>query len=301
MRVAMGWGRDGRGGQTSAFAPDGGGGGHTRPVPTTTELTEALRPLVDAPQRAAIFLDVDGTLAPIVEQAERARVPENTARLLGRLGRRFAIVACVSGRSPTEARRLVGVGSLAYAGYHGAEVLMPGTLAPWQHPRFEQEADRVRRFALEHDAGSDLRLLRVRLEDKGPIFAFHWRGVPDEEAARARVEQVAAAAEAEGLRTHWGRKVLEVRPPVEIDKGQAVRRILDERPVTAALYAGDDRTDLDGFTALEELRAEGRLETALRIGIASDDGPPEIVERADLVADGVPGFAEILELLAGQP
>lgn len=272
--------------------------GHTGSVPSATELSTLLQPLVGAPERAAIFLDVDGTLAPIVEQADRARVPENTARLLGTLGRRFAIVACVSGRSASEARRLVGVGSLAYGGYHGAELLMPGTPRPWQLPAFEQGADRVRRFASEQDEGSDLRLLRVRLEDKGPIVAFHWRGVPDEKAAHARIEQVARAAEGKGLWTHWGRKVLEVRPPVEIDKGQAVRRVLDERPVRAALFAGDDRTDLDGFAALEELREEGRLETTVRVGIVSDDGPPEIAEQADLCVDGVAGFAEVLALLA---
>ena len=268
-------------------------------MPPATELSTILRPLIEAPKRSAIFLDVDGTLAPIVDQPEQARVPENTARLLGRLGRQFAIVACVSGRAATEARRLVGVGSLAYAGYHGAELLMPGTPRPWQLPELEEGADRVRRFGEEQGSASDLRLLRVRLEDKGPIVAFHWRGVPDESAARARVEQVAAAADGEGLRTHWGRKVLEVRPPVEIDKGQAVRRILDEHTVRAALFAGDDRTDLDGFAALEQLRERDRLETVVRVGVISDDGPREIAEQSDLQVDGVAGFAEVLALLAG--
>jgi trehalose 6-phosphate phosphatase len=269
-------------------------------VPTTTELSEALRPLTDAPEKSAVFCDVDGTLAPIVEQAELARVPESTSRLLGALGRRYAIVACVSGRSATEARRLVGVGSVAYAGYHGAELLLPGMAGPQQMPELEAGADRVRRFALARDEGSDLRLLRIRLEDKGPIFAFHWRGVPDEEAARERIEEVAEEAEEEGLRTHWGRKVLEVRPSVEIEKGQAVRNILEGRTVRAALFAGDDRTDVDGFTALEELAADGELETLVRVGIASEDGPPEVVSRADLVVEGVAGFSEVLKALAEQ-
>ncbi|HLL85862.1 MAG TPA: trehalose-phosphatase, partial [Thermoleophilaceae bacterium] len=92
-------------------------------MPTATDLTDALRPLVEAPERSAIFCDVDGTLAPIVEQAEYARVSERTARVLGELGRRYAVVACISGRSAPEARRLVGVGTLDYAGFHGAELL----------------------------------------------------------------------------------------------------------------------------------------------------------------------------------
>jgi len=266
-------------------------------MPTRSELEEALRPLLEAPEGGAIFCDVDGTIAPIVEQAELACVSERTSRLLGALGRRYAVVACVSGRTALEAQRLVGVESLDYAGSHGAEVLFAGAREPEWIPEVEQHADRVRRFAGELD-GSDLSKLRVRLEDKGPIFAFHWRGAPDENAAQERVEQVAEAAEAEGLWTHRGRKVLEVRPPVAISKGRAVRSLLEGRDVRAALYAGDDRTDLDGF---EALAAEGGLETVVRVGVASDEGPPEIVEQADLAVEGVDGVIEVLAVLAGEP
>ncbi len=269
--------------------------------PTRGELAEALQPLLEAPERAAIICDIDGTLAPIVEQADLARVSERTARLLGALGRRYAVVGCVSGRGAGDARRLVGVGSLAYAGYHGAELLGAGAREPEQMPEFEQGADQVRRFAGELE-GSDLRRLGVRLEDKGPIFAFHWRGAPDESAAQERLEQeVAGAAESEGLLTHWGRKVLEVRPPVAIDKGRAVRSMVEGSDVRAALFAGDDRTDLDGFEALDGLVTEGTLEAAVRVGVASEDGPPEIVSQADLALDGVSGFVDVLAVLAGEP
>ena len=92
-------------------------------------------------------------------------------------------------------------------------------------PAFASWEGRVRRFATAHDS-MELRRLRVRLEDKGPIAAFHWRGAPDEDAARTWLEGLAQEAEAEGFATHWGRKVLEVRPPVPIDKGQAVRTLV---------------------------------------------------------------------------
>ncbi len=269
-------------------------------MPTRSELEEALQPLLEAPDRAAIFCDVDGTIAPIVEQAELAGVSERTSRLLGALGRRYAVVACVSGRGARDVRRLVGVDSIDYAGSHGAEVLVAGAREPKWMPGLEQDADRVRRFVGELD-GSDLSELRVRLEDKGPIFAFHWRGAPDEIAAQERVEQLAGAAEAEGLWTHWGRKVLEVRPPVAIDKGRAVRTLLEGRDVSAALFAGDDSTDLDGFEALAGLAAEGTLEAAVRVGVASDEGPPEIVAQADLAVEGVSGFIDVLAVLAGEP
>jgi trehalose 6-phosphate phosphatase len=139
--------------------------------------------------------------------------------------------------------------------------------------------------------------LRVRLEDKGPIVAFHWRGAPDEEAARAAIDAIAAKAEAGGLRTHWGRKVLEVRPPVRIDKGAGIESFLADAEVDAALYAGDDVTDLDAFRALSKLVEQGRLKHAVRVGVRSDEGPAEIVEEADVVVEGPPGVEDLLAAL----
>jgi trehalose 6-phosphate phosphatase len=274
-------------------------GGHTRGVsaPPAGALAEGLAPLTEDPGRAAVFCDIDGTLAPIVGRAEDARVPARVSRLLGGLGRRYALVACVSGRAAAEARRLVGVGTIAYAGSHGAELLEAGSTEPELIPDFKDWEGPVREFAAERD-GAALRELRVRIEDKGPIAAFHWRGAPDEDAARARVGEIAAEAESDGLVTHWGRKVLEVRPPVPLDKGRAVRNLVERSGVRAALFGGDDATDLDAFDALDALASEGALEAAVRVGVRSDEGPPEIAERADIAVDGVEGFAAVLEVLA---
>jgi trehalose 6-phosphate phosphatase len=265
--------------------------------PTAETLAETLRPLTDAPREAAVFCDIDGTLAPIVQRAEDAKVPDVTSRLLGTLARRYGCVGCISGRSVAEARRLVGVGGIAYAGMHGVEMLWPGATHPEMNPEVSAWAGRVREFVRDNDS-RELRILRVRIEDKGPISAFHWRGAPDEEVAHERVKQIAAAAEEAGFHVHWGRKVLEVRPPLPIGKGQAVRALVDHCPVRAALFAGDDVTDLDAFDALDDLVADGRLAQAVRVGLRSDEGPPEIVERADLVVDGVVGFRTVLQALA---
>jgi trehalose 6-phosphate phosphatase len=258
-----------------------------------------LAPLTADPSRGAIFCDVDGVLAPIVARAEDAKVQLSTAVLLGRLARRYACVACVSGRSAAEARRLVGVGAIFYAGLHGAQLLEPGSATASVDPAFAASEEQVKRFVAAHD-GPDLRRLRVRIEDKGPIAALHWRGAPDEDAARAHLERVAAEAEGAGVATHWGRKVLELRPSVPFDKGQAVRQLVDRSDARAALYGGDDTTDLDAFDALDALVGEGTLDSAVRVGVRSDEGPPAIVERADVVVDGVRGFAEVLAVLAEQ-
>jgi trehalose 6-phosphate phosphatase len=252
---------------------------------------DALRPLTADPPSAALFFDVDGTLAPIVHRAEDATVPKETSLLLARLSRRYASVACISGRAAADVRRLVGVGGIEYSGLHGAELLEPNTSRVEVIPEFARWMPEVQRFAQANDT-RELRALRVRIEDKGPIMTFHWRGAPDEGAAHARVRRIADAAEADGLWTHWGRKVLEIRPPVPIGKGRAVRELLARRPVRAALYAGDDVTDLDAFAAL------GEVESAVRVGVRSDEGPREIVEQADLVVEGTDGVRAVLAELA---
>jgi trehalose 6-phosphate phosphatase len=264
-----------------------------------TTAVEALKPLLADPARSALLCDIDGVLAPIVRRAEEARVSGRVSILLGRLARSFGLVACVSGRSAADARRLVGVGGIAYAGSHGAELLEPGAARPRIDEEFKRWEHDVRRFAAERDT-PDLRRLRVRIEDKGPITAFHWRGVPDEAAARGRLEELAGEAEREGLAVHWARKVLEVRPPVEFDKGRAVRSLVEAASARTAMFAGDDTTDLDAFDALRRMREEGALDATVLVGVRSDEGPPAIVERADLVVDGVEGFTRVLAALAGR-
>jgi trehalose 6-phosphate phosphatase len=259
-------------------------------------LSETLEPLRADPARAGVLLDVDGTLAPIVRHADDAAVPEPTRARLIEVARRYGCVACVSGRQATVARQIVSIGSIAYVGNHGVELLRPGgtdveldrEVAAWE--------GRIRRFASEVQ-DDELHRLRVRAEDKRAIAAFHWRGAPDEEAAEAAVRRIAARAEAAGLRTHWGRKVLEIRPPVDIDKGRGIRRLLRDADLAAAVYVGDDRTDLDAFAELRALVEQGRLGKAVCVGVRSDETPRELEESADTLVDGPAGVRELLEAL----
>jgi trehalose 6-phosphate phosphatase len=269
---------------------------HTRAV-TSALLSEALAPLRAAPGRAAILLDIDGTLAPIVEHAEEARVPEGTRQLLIEIAKRYGMVACVSGRRASEARAMVSIGTISYLGSHGAELLRAGWTEPVLDPAVEDWARRIHEFGREADT-ADLRRLRVRIEDKGAIVAFHWRVAHDEDAARAAIDSIAARAEQEGLRTHWGRKVLEIRPPVKMDKGAGIKMFLDGTEIDTALYVGDDATDVDAFHGLLELREEGRLAKIVRVGVSSEETPSTVVDEADLVVDGTEGVHELLSVLA---
>ena len=264
-------------------------------LPAAT-LDELLRPLKADPARAAVLLDIDGVLAPIVEHPDDAHVPESTRRPLIEIAKRYGVVACVSGRRASDARRVVSLGSIAYLGSHGSEVLRPGTIAPEIDRELQAWSRRVQDFA--RDAFSeDLRKLRVRLEDKEAIAALHWRGVPDDEGAYAAVADVARDAEAAGYTVHWGKKVLEIRPPVRIDKGAGIVGLLRDTDLAAAVYVGDDVTDIDAFRGLTELVEMGRLGQVLRVGVASDDAPPALAEEADVMVEGPAGVRELLQAL----
>src|SRR4051812_33749313 len=266
-------------------------------VPPALALAEALHDVRADPSRSAILLDVDGTLAPIVRHADDAHVPEVTRTQLIAVSRRYALVACVSGRRAATARRMVSIGSIAYVGNPGAEILpprgaVPGGVSPPPRrrvpaprgdgagggARLRRAGGRVHAFRDEVLDG-ELHRLRVRAEDKDQIAAFHWRGAPDEEAAEAAVRDIASRAEAAGLVVHWGRKVLEVRPSVHVDKGRGIRRLLHDADLDTAVYAGDDTTDLDAFRGLRSLVEEGRLSTALCVGVRSDETPPALEQE----------------------
>ena len=228
--------------------------------------------LAESPERSAIILDVDGTLAPIAPEPEKARVPEETRRELRRLSGRYALVACVSGRPAAEARRVVGVDELVYVGEHGLEL----------DPEAERFAPAIAAFADSVDWPAERKVLTV---------SFHYRNEPDEEAAVAVLERVAARAAGEGLRPRWGRKVLEIRPPLDTNKGTAVRRLLEERKLSRALYAGDDATDLDAFAGLDG------LDCAVRVAVVSAEGPSELGATADLVLGSTGALLELLRQL----
>jgi trehalose 6-phosphate phosphatase len=265
---------------------------------TSAVLHETLAPLRSQPSESAVLLDIDGTLAPIVDHAGEASVPEGTRQLIIAMSRRFGQLACISGRRASEARAMVSVGTIAYVGAHGGELLRPGWTEARVDPELLRWAPRIEAFRLESDTG-ELRRRRVRIEDKGALIGYHWRGAADEQDARAAVDAVAAQAKQAGLEVHWGRKVMEVRPPVRIDKGLAVRQVLGDRRYAAVLYVGDDATDLDAFHAVRELVQEGSVGQAICVGVSSEDGPAEIASEADLVVAGTEGVRQLLAALAG--
>jgi trehalose 6-phosphate phosphatase len=234
---------------------------------------ELLARLAQDPQRAAILLDVDGVLAPIVPRPEDARVPDDLRAELRRLAARYALVACVTGRLEANARTVVGIPELTYVGSHGLE-LVPGA---------DEWVTRLAAFLETVEW--------PRIDNKGLTAGLHYRGVADEAAALRQLDAIAEGAHASGFRTRHGRKVLELLPPLEVHKGTAIRDLLEDRGLERALYIGDDTTDLDAFAALEG------LELGVRVAVASDEAPSELRARADIVLESQTDVAGLLRRL----
>jgi trehalose 6-phosphate phosphatase len=257
---------------------------------------QLLEPLRSVPTRAAILCDIDGTLAPIVDDPAAAAVPDETREVLRGLAARYRLVACVTGRRASAARRIVGLDELTYAGNHGLETLGPGDREARLDPALAHRGSAAAGFAARLD-WNDLDTYGLGLEDKGPIQAIHWRRAADRELAERRAASIAALATEEGLVPHFGRLVLELRPLAEVDKGVAARRLVAEANVEAALFGGDDRTDLDAFAALRALERSGELGRGVCVGVGSSEGPDEIQLEADLVVAGTEAFLELLRSL----
>ncbi len=211
--------------------------------------------LAERPEAAGILLDVDGTRT-----------------LLTELAGRYGLVACVSGRIEDDLRRVVGVDGLAYVGEHGLGL----------DPRADEWRDTLDELVAATDWPPERKRYSV---------AFHYRTAPDEQAALAALRRVALQAAELGLRTRWGRKVLEVLPPIEAGKGTAVRRLLADRELRRALYAGDDSTDLEAFRGLDG------LDLAVRVAVVSEEGPNQLGRAADIVVGGTEALTGLLRSL----
>jgi trehalose 6-phosphate phosphatase len=232
------------------------------------------------PEMVAVLTDIDGVLAPIVPSPDMSEVPEELRELLRRLSERCCVVAGVSGRAAEDALRLVGLEEVVYYGNHGFEILRDGEveIIPEAAPYVEAVEE------LERRAREELEPLGAFVEEKGITASIHYRNASPEVGERCK-ELVEREGERLGLRITVGRGVVEARPPIRADKGTATRKVVEEYGPEKALFMGDDTTDLDAFRELDALREEGTLSEMLRVGVKSEEGPPEIVSEADLVVD----------------
>jgi trehalose 6-phosphate phosphatase len=184
-------------------------------------------------------------------------------------------VGVVSGRAGDDVQARVGVDGVVYVGSHGLEL----------NPEAERWRQRIRDFA------SDVSWSPGHTELKGLTISFHFRDAADERAAVRELDEIAQRATDEGLIARFGRKVLEVLPPIGSNKGTAVRHLLDGAGLTRALVAGDDTTDIDAFRAVDGMA------DAVRVAVLSSESPEVLRDYADIVVESTNEFLDVLRRL----
>lgn len=250
----------------------------------------ALRPL-------GLFCDVDGTLSAIASTPETATLLPGVAEQLERARSVFALVAIVSGRSASDARRMVGIPGLLYIGNHGLDSLDEDDKTIHIQPEAEQWVRAINHVLATIQAPLMEQYPGLRFERKDVTASIHLRGLDDPQAVEGAIYiAVVEAASAKELRVTSGKLVIELRPPLEADKGVAIESFIRTRNLAGALYLGDDQTDIDAFRALRRLTAAGDCQ-GIAVAVLASEAPAQLAAEADMTLDSVettPGFLQWL-------
>jgi trehalose 6-phosphate phosphatase len=263
-------------------------------VPVTGEGRAGLAALLADPGQALVALDFDGTLSPIVADPAAARAHPGAVPALRQVAAVIGTLAVITGRPAASAVDLGGfeaVPGLVVLGHYGLERWSDGALeSPPPPPGVE--AARAELAGLLAGAGAPD---GTRIEDKGHGVAVHTRQAADPQAALDRLrDPLADLAARHGLAVEPGRMVIELRPQ-GMDKGQALRTLVQQRRPSAIMFCGDDLGDVAAFDAVRELRGESVP------GLTVFSGSAEVTalaEAADLVVDGPDGVVVLLASLA---
>lgn len=243
---------------------------------------------------AGLVTDIDGTISRITAPPEAATVVPAARRALQELTQVLDLVAVVSGRSAPDARRMVDVPGVVCVGNHGLEWLVGDRLrvVPAAQAYVPIVADVTRQVAAHLDVPG------TQVENKGVTASFHYREASDpveaEKAIRALVDPLAAQHD---LAVRPGRMVVELRPRLGLNKGTAIRDLVERYDLRSIVFLGDDTTDLDAFAMVRELREAGAI-NGLLVGAVGPDSPPEITSQADITVGGVDGAVDLIVALA---
>jgi trehalose 6-phosphate phosphatase len=247
--------------------------------------------LTQRPDRTAVLVDFDGSLAPIVARAEDARPLPDAVGVLARLAAGLGRVAIVSGRPVGFLARHLPVDGVAFVGLYGMERSIDGAYSV--DPRVQPYLVAVAAATAELEA----RLPPEVVEPKAGIsVTLPWRPVPEQADAIAEIAH--EVAERHGLAELRTRMAIELRPPIDVDKADATRALVESFDVGA--FAGDDRGDLPAFAELARALEDGRLQRVVRIGVHSSEAPPELAEAVDLTVDGPAGLLALLARVADE-
>ena len=250
-----------------------------------------------APRAGALLCDIDGTISAIAARPGDATVSQPFRDVLATLTKQLGLVAFVTGRTLEDGRRLIPLDGAAYVGTHGLEVMAPGGLILTE-PQAERYIAEVQEVAAAAARDLDCEALGVVLEDKRTVLAVHYRLATD--AARTRHEiltKVVEPARRRGLAISSGHFLFEVRPPLPFNKGTATRRLLADGDYRAAMFCGDDLTDVTGFKTLHDWAAHDARRAACAVAAVTAETPRPVIDEADVLVRATPGVYEVLTRL----
>jgi len=243
--------------------------------------------------------DIDGTLSAIAPAPGEARLYRGVRPLLRRCVAAFDVVAAISGRPALDARRMVGIPQMTYIGNHGMEVLTPGDRAPVIAPDVRAYQSAIADALHEARERIGPHADHLLFENKGVTASIHYRRAADPDVARAAIlGALDPVARQLGLRVTEGRMVIELRPPLNQDKGSSVRALVERRQLACAIYLGDDRTDIDAFHALRQLRVEGACD-GISVAVRHAEAPAALDEYADIALSSLAETPRFIRWILG--
>ena len=254
----------------------------------------ALAPLLDA-ERLGVLTDFDGTIAAIAVRPEGAVVSPLAREALASLATRLPMVGAMSGRALFDLRAKLDLPDLLYIGSHGLT---------WWYKGIDEVPDEVHPYVdlarrAELELGSLLEHPGLRFEEKGIGLAIHYRLAPDDQAARrAILAAIEGSPAAHSFELREGIRVIELYPRIHVNKGTALRRVVERFDLDGLLFLGDDLTDVDAMYAAAQLRGDGcRIAT---VAVRHAESPAIAAEAADWVVEGVAGAEQVLEWLVSE-
>ncbi|MBI4301298.1 MAG: trehalose-phosphatase [Chloroflexi bacterium] len=239
-----------------------------------------------------LITDFDGTIAEITPAPDEAHITPLCQQSLALLAQRLSLVAVVSGRPAAQVRDLVGVETLVYVGLHGLELWSQGKVE--RSPGAETYTHLIK--AAHKELENLLSIPGILFEDKRLTLSLHYRRCPDPKGARKSIlDALGRSTSARQLQMREGRQVVELLPPLPVNKGTALSSLVGKYSLRSALYLGDDLTDAEAFATLHRL--PNPLRQGIAVAIVGDETPPVVKEVADYTLNGVVDVERFLNWL----
>lgn len=228
-------------------------------------------------ENTAIITDIDGTISKISPTPQEAVVNPDMKQALIELKEKFNLVAVISGRSVCNAQKMVGVNGILYVGNHGLEYLFDGKYS--MIPDVKEYLSQIKQFSEQLDEELS-NINGLLIEDKGICCSIHYRQCKNPEIIRERIIDLLKKNQlSKDLQISEGRKLIELKPPTNYNKGTITRKIIEDYGLERVIYMGDDITDFDAFKEINDLNKEGLI-SGVSVLVISDEIPTYIKNAA---------------------